>query len=198
MTVQSFQSSSQTISSRDLAIPDISDREFIWLTSDELTIQPSDVWKHWLFDSSSLTQLLISQCNNSFEVKVIAEEWVLIGRPEIRSHFGPLSDEHKFWSRKVQLIGDNQPWVMAHTLIPAHSLLSPLKEVQELNEKPLGEYLFSHPDLVRSGMDISRFAEDSWGRRSLFYLFAKPVMVAEFFLPELLDYISEKSLQNNS
>jgi chorismate-pyruvate lyase len=36
-------------------------------------------------------------------------------------------------------------------------------------------------------MNITNFAENSWGRRSLFYLFKKPVMVAEFFLPAILD-----------
>jgi chorismate--pyruvate lyase len=59
--------------------------------------------------------------------------------------------------------------------------------VLELNEKPLGEYLFSHPDLIRSSIDITPTAGDSWGRRSLFYLFEKPIMVAEFFLPTILD-----------
>lgn len=95
--------------------------------------------------------------------------------------------DHKFWSRKVVLVGNNTPWVLAHTLIPEFSLTGPLKRVLELNEKPLGEYLFSHPDLIRSGIDITPTADNTWGRRSLFYLFEKPIMVAEFFLPAILD-----------
>lgn len=75
---------------------------------------------------------------------------------------------------------------MAHTLVPKHSLFSPLKEVLELNTRPLGEYLFSHPDLVRTGMEISPYRSGIWGRRSLFFLFNKPIMVAEFFLPQLI------------
>lgn len=76
---------------------------------------------------------------------------------------------------------------MAHTLVPEHSLFSPLKQVLELNTKPLGEYLFSHPDLIRTGLDITSYKGDSWARRSLFFLHSKPVMVAEFFLPALFE-----------
>lgn len=84
-------------------------------------------------------------------------------------------------------MGNDEPWVMAHTLVPEHSLLSPLRQVLELNTKPLGEYLFSHPDLIRTGMDIAAYKTNLWARRSLFFLYSKPVMVAEFFLPALLD-----------
>jgi chorismate--pyruvate lyase len=60
----------------------------------------------------------------------------------------------------------------------------------ELNEKPLGEYLFNHPELIRTEMDVSALGSDTWARRSLFYLFNKPVLVAEFFLPRLLEKTS--------
>ncbi len=181
-----FQSLNESPSSVEISAPDLSDRCFDWREANELTISPSETWKQWLFDTGSLTQLLIHKSQNNFRVEVLSEEWVIQSGADIRSRFGPLSVCHKFWSRKVLLLGNGKPWVFAHTLVPEHSLLGPLKQVQELNEKPLGEYLFSYPDLVRSAMDITAFAGDSWARRSLFNLFAKPVMVAEFFLPELL------------
>ena len=148
---------------------------------------PGSNWGKWLYDPSSLTQRLIKKSNNHFSVELVAEEWLEIDRAEHRSHFGPLAVGHRFWSRKVILKGNNIPWVMAHTLVPEHSLFSPLKQVLELNTKPLGEYLFSHPDLIRTELDITPFRNDCWGRRSLFYLYKKPVMVAEFFLPALLE-----------
>lgn len=129
---------------------------------------------------------MIKKSNNRFRVELIAEEWIQIEQASLRSQFGPVNAEHRFWSRQVVLIGNDTPWVMAHTLMPEHSLCSPLKQVRELNTKPLGEYLFSHPDLIRSGLDIAAYGLDTWARRSLFYLFRKPVMVAEFFLPEIL------------
>ncbi|MEX0965552.1 MAG: chorismate lyase, partial [Pseudohongiellaceae bacterium] len=146
-----------------------------------------EAWRRWLFDTGSLTQLLKHKSAGNFRVEVSSQQWQSLPKAAHRSCFGPLSVEHRFWSRKVVLLGNNSPWVLAHTLIPEFSLRSPLKRVLELNEQPLGEYLFSHPDLIRSGIDITPFADDSWGRRSLFYLYKKPIMVAEFFLPALLD-----------
>ena len=170
-----------------LVIPDISDSNLDWHSEGEHRAQPAGAWRRWLFDSSSLTKLLVKKSGGDFRVEVRAEEWVLLPDPAVRSCFGPLASDHRFWSRKVVLVGANTPWVLAHTLIPEVSLTGQLKRVLELNEKPLGEYLFSHPDLIRSGIDITPIAGDSWGRRSLFYLFEKPIMVAEFFLPAILD-----------
>ena len=138
-------------------------------------------------DPASLTQSLIKKSNGNFRVHLVAEEWIEIDRTDLRAQFGPVATTHRFWSRKVVLMGNNTPWVMAHTLVPEHSLFSPLKQILDLNAKPLGEYLFSHPGLVRSGLDIIPYRGDSWARRSLFFLHSKPVMVAEFFLPALLE-----------
>ena len=187
MPLQSKAASNSAHGDLPLAMADISASTLDWQSAGECDIQPSEVWQKWLLDSGSLTQLLIQKSRGNFRVEVIAEEWISLPVAAVRSCFGPLASEHKFWSRKVVLMGDNTPWVLAHTLIPRFSLVSPLKKVLELDDKPLGEYLFSHPDLIRSGMDITPFAVDSWGRRSLFYLFEKPIMVAEFFLPAILD-----------
>ena len=168
-------------------VPDISDSNLDWHREGDRRTLPTDTWRRWLFDSSSLTKLLVEKSAGDFRVEVCGQEWMLLPNPAVRSCFGPLASEHRFWSRKVVLVGNNTPWVLAHTLIPEFSLAGPLKRVLELNEKPLGEYLFSHPDLIRSGIDITPIAGDSWGRRSLFYLFEKPIMVAEFFLPAILE-----------
>ena len=167
-------------------IPDIADPQLSWKTFSEHAIKPGARWQRWLLDPGSLTQQLIKKSRNQFKVQVLAEHWSTLNSTALASHFGPVSKQHRFWSRKVVLLGQGQPWVMAHTLVPEHSLFSPLRQVLELKTKPLGEYLFSHPDLVRAEMRITPFAEDCWGRRSLFYLFGKPVMVAEFFLPQLV------------
>ncbi|NQV71435.1 MAG: chorismate lyase [Pseudohongiella sp.] len=168
-------------------MPDIADPQFTWASPAGSGLLPDKHWKQWLFDPGSLTQLLIRKSDNRFKVELVAEEWIEIERADLRSQFGPVSQTHRFWSRKVILMGNNRPWVMAHTLVPEHSLFSPLKQVLELNTKPLGEYLFSHPDLIRTGMDITSYGVNCWARRSLFFLFCKPVMVAEFFLPALLE-----------
>lgn len=187
MPLQSKANSNSLPKNSSLAVPDISDLNFDWHSEGEHRSPPSAAWRRWLFDSGSLTKLLIQKSGGDFRVEVRDEEWLLHPMPAVRSCFGPLAASHRFWSRKVVLVGNNTPWVLAHTLIPEFSLTGPLKRVLELNEKPLGEYLFSHPNLIRSGIDITPMEDNSWGRRSLFYLFEKPIMVAEFFLPAILD-----------
>jgi len=187
MPLQSKADSNSLSRNPSIEVPDISDTKLDWHSEGERRSLPADAWRRWLFDSSSLTKLLISKSDGDFRVEVCEQKWLLLPNPAVRFCFGPLAADHKFWSRKVMLVGDNTPWVLAHTLIPQFSLTGPLKRVLELNEKPLGEYLFSHPNLIRSGIDITPNAGDSWGRRSLFYLFEKPIMVAEFFLPAILN-----------
>lgn len=166
--------------------PDISDPRLSWSSLSQLASMPSSKWQQWLLDAGSLTQLLVHKSGGDFRVQVLEEKWLKFENELLLSQFGPLTSDQDFWSRKVILWGNGRPWVMAHTLVPQHSFLSPLKEVIELNTKPLGEYLFSHTELIRSGMQIAEFKEAQWGRRSVFFLFSKPIMVAEFFLPELL------------
>lgn len=187
MPLQSKADSNLLSGNPSFAVPDISDANLDWHREGERQPPPTDAWRRWLFDSSSLTNLLIQKSGGDFRVEVRREEWSLLPNSAVRSCFGPLAADHRFWSRKVVLVGDNTPWVLAHTLIPEFSLSGPLKRVLELNEKPLGEYLFSHPELIRGGIDITPIAGNSWGRRSLFYLYEKPIMVAEFFLPAILD-----------
>ena len=187
MPLQSKVDSNLVSENLSLDVPDISNSNLDWHSEGERRSLPTDAWRRWLFDRSSLTKLLIQKSAGDFRVEIHGQEWLQLPNPAVRSCFGPLAAEHKFWSRKVVLFGDNTPWVLAHTLIPEFSLTGPLRRVLELNAKPLGEYLFSHPDLIRSGIDITPIAGDSWGRRSLFYLFEKPIMVAEFFLPAILD-----------
>lgn len=161
-----------------------------WHTITASELAPENPWWGWISDPGSLTKRLKAESDNNFRVNVVEENWQSDLPLAVRSLFGPVAGSHRFWSRKVTLLGCDTPWVRAHTLIPEHSLLSPLKTVMELNAQPLGEYLFNHPELVRGTLDVTLLGRDTWGRRSLFYLFGKPILVAEFFLPALLEHKS--------
>lgn len=167
--------------------PDIADSSNRWIPLAQSNLNTSNEWWDWITNSGSLTKRLKEKSVGNFQVEIVAEQWQSNLPRNLRVLFGPVADGHRFWSRKVVLSGNSKPWVQAHTLLPEHSLESPLREVVELNEKPLGEYLFNHPDLIRTEMDVTAVGSDTWARRSLFYLFDKPVLVAEFFLPSLLE-----------
>jgi chorismate--pyruvate lyase len=165
--------------------PDIASSRLRWRRLESHTQQPLARAAAWLRSQGSLTQQLLQQSDNQFRVEVVSEDWILVKASDLARHFGPVAPSQRFWSRKVLLFGKEQAWVAAHTLIPEHSLYSPLRELLELNTRPLGEYLFSHPELLRAEMDFAPL-DGAWGRRSLFFLHRKPIMVAEFFLPALL------------
>ncbi len=95
------------------------------------------------------------------------------------------------WSRKVLLRCGETPWVAAHTLIPMSSMVGALKQLRSLRDRPLGEFLFQDPQLQRLQLEIAQ-SDELWGRRSLFYLRHKPILVAEFFLPALLREDAER------
>lgn len=164
---------------------DACDSRLQWIEAGQAS-WPNAQTRDWLCEEGSLTRLLKLASDDQFRVQVLDEHEQTVDNELLRSEFGPLAAEHPFWSRKVTLYGRGQPWVLAHTLMPAHSELSELRQVRTLGSKPLGEFLFDHPDLQRSHLHFTHLPSGIWGRKSLFFLFEKPIMVAEFFLPELL------------
>ena len=123
--------------------------------------------------------------DQEFRVIVQSQGWSRKHAPALLQCFDPHVASQAMWSRQVILLGRGRPWVSAHSLIPASSLQGPLRRLCKLQERPLGEFLFRHPSLQRRQLEIAR-TPDGWGRRSVFYLFGKPLLVAEFFLPALL------------
>ncbi len=161
------------------------DAQLGWRPASSIFPQPSPAWKSWLLDPDSLTARLVAMSHGDFRVKVVEEGWSRHRTPSLLQCFDSHAVDQLMWSRKVVLIGKGVPWVTAHSLIPASSLKGPLKRICKLQDKPLGAFLFRHPQLSRRQFELARL-DNSWGRRSLFYLFDKPLLVAEFFLPAIM------------
>ena len=107
--------------------------------------------------------------------------------------------------REVLLYCDEVPQVFARSLLPLSSLTGEQQQLAHLGTQSLGQVLFNHPDLVRKKIEVAAFDQQSsvakiaehlslkvlqpmWGRRSVFVLDAKPLMVAEVFLPGAFAY----------
>jgi len=164
-------------------------------------IVPSNL-SSWLFDTTSLTQRLRQVCHGRFQVRVVSE-----------AHARPLHDERVALNmrdnegavvRMVYLLCDGKPWVFARTVIPLRTLSGPQRRLTHLGSKPLGELLFADKTMRRGEVEVARLAAGSpvfsmaaqalkqkpgeiWGRRSVFYLQGKPLLVSEMFLPDLLE-----------
>ena len=102
--------------------------------------------------------------------------------------------------RQVQLLCDEQPWIYARTVIPVTSLRGRLRRLVHLGTRPLGGMLFADPGMRRGTVQLARISAgqdlfkaatlrlpqppaEIWGRRSVFRIADKPLLVSELFLP---------------
>jgi chorismate--pyruvate lyase len=101
--------------------------------------------------------------------------------------------------REVLLRCDDEPWVFARTVIPATTLRGRTRRLAFLGGRPLGGMLFADASMERSEVEVARIdahlplyarasggaaiGEVIWGRRSVFWIAGRPLLVSELFLP---------------
>ncbi len=155
--------------------------------------------KSWLFDSGSLTARLIDQCEGRFSVKVLSLKRATPTPDEVKV-LG-LRYRSQALIRQVLLYCDDKPVVYARTIIPLSSLRGALRGLVLLGNKPLGAVLFSDKSMQRKPVEITSIvpshvcyswtqfkgSEAIWGRRSVFTLKGRELLVSEFFFPTLID-----------
>lgn len=157
--------------------------------------------KQWLLDPSSLTARLKQHCQ-SFRVELLGQ---VIQSCAIEEANEDIIAGEQVLVREVLLYCDDIPQVFARSLLPLRSLKGQQQELANLGTQSLGQVLFNHPDLQRKNIEIAEFNNVStvaaivtclslplqqpmWGRRSVFVLDNKPLMVAEVFLPGSFAY----------
>ncbi|MCV6590727.1 MAG: chorismate lyase [Marinobacterium sp.] len=145
-------------------------------------------WRDWLLDRGSLTRRLVQLSNSNFRVEVLGQHWAIPTASE-RKALG-MRCRQKALIREVQLIGHDQAWVYARSILPAATLTGRQRQLALLGSRSLGTMLFSEPTMQRSPLQISQLhlhtGETAWARRSVFNLAGKPLLVCEVFLPALL------------
>jgi chorismate--pyruvate lyase len=154
----------------------------------------------WLRDTGSLTARLKGTCRGGFSVRLLDQGW----KKPLYSEGRLLAMRHGEVAivREVELMCGEAVWVFARTVIPASSLRGPARRLSMLGTKPLGEVLFSDPQMRRGPIEVARlqprhalFAtatnaladrpDELWGRRTIFYLAGMPLLVNEIFLPNI-------------
>jgi chorismate--pyruvate lyase len=169
--------------------------ESIWQDYHHFTAAqlPSSI-RHWILDSSSLTQRLIKVSGGNFKVQVVSQQWQ---RPR-QSERQLLQMENRELAivREVILRCHDQPWVFARSVIPATSISGHLRQLRKFKSNSLGTMLFNDPSMRRSTFQLATIdglsqqlpialqqPQPLWGRRCRFELIDKPIMVSEIFLP---------------
>ncbi len=159
----------------------------------------------WLQDTGSLTARLIAQSQGRFSVEVLLQGFGKIRLDErhaLMLNKQRLNKHQAILIREVILYGNNQPWIFARSLLPLSSLTGRLRQLRKTSRKPLGAFLFKQPQLQRSAIEIARINpkhhylpkqfhlnQPVWGRRSVFFVDQKPLLVSEVFLPDFVKSI---------
>ncbi len=155
----------------------------------------------WLRDQGSLTRRLMNLYGNDFSVRLLSEQWV---KPQIdEAQLLQIPPHQRVLLRQVQLLCARQVLVYARSVIPLKTLEGRQRRLKHLGNKPLGGALFANPRLKREMQQLATIwprdpmfdiatsnspghFDRIWGRRSLFRIDNKPLLVSEFFLPELI------------
>ena len=168
----------------------------------------NDGVRDWLLDPDSLTARLKRHCQ-VFHVEVLGQHTQPCHALEANAEI--LAGEAVL-VREVLLYCDGVAQVFARSLLPITSLTGDEHQLAHIGNQPLGQVLFANKLLSRGNIEVARFdcqssvvqlakslrlpfpkkeTEQLWGRRSLFQIQHKPIMVAEVFLPGSLAYQSE-------
>ena len=153
----------------------------------------------WVYEAGSLTQRLRSVYGASVTVKLLFQQW----RKPLLTERQLLGLHERRWclSREVMLHVDNKPLILARTIIPAATIKIANRSLSHLGTRPLGEVIFSYPKLERIAMDvtliqpttwtdfahnITDLRREIWGRRTVYAIKQRQMLVSEFFLPKIL------------
>lgn len=143
-----------------------------------------------LFDTGSLTRHLIRASKGHFAVHLLRQSHGPMTPMERR--LLPATARTLPLIREVLLLGNNQPWVYARTIIPRITSNGAGRYLTQLGNRPLGEALFSDTRIRRGPLYALPMAlcntanaplHHGWGRCSNFYLNTAPLLVSEYFLP---------------
>lgn len=164
----------------------------------------------WLLDPDSLTARLKTHCHQ-FRVELLGQK---IESCHALEAVAAIPVGVKVLVREVLLYCDDKPQVFARSLLPMSSLTGSEQALANLGTQSLGQVLFNNPSLERKTIEVATFDTNSsvgklacnlqlimtdklWGRRSIFMLDNKPLMVAEVFLPGAFSYQKIESLVTN-
>lgn len=150
----------------------------------------------WLFDSSSLTKRLLQRCPENFRVEVLNQSVMRPALDEKRALC--IGSGKSALIREVLLYCGDRAVVYARTVIPLATLAGAQRSYANLGNRPLGAMLFADRSMSRGEVEITKLMPDDslyvnthcvgetvWGRRSIFRVGGKPLLVSEYFLPAI-------------
>jgi len=143
----------------------------------------------WVLDAGSLTKRLIKASQGDFSVRVTFQGWAYPSRDERKVLNVPT--RQKALVREVELLCVGKVWVTARSVIPNSTLSGAEKQLQFMGNRPLGAFLFKSKTMKRKPIEIAMpralSLKGVYGRRSVFLLHNKPLLVSELFMPRVFE-----------
>jgi chorismate lyase len=154
----------------------------------------------WIYEAGSLTKRLRCYYGDSFAVKILFHHW----KPAFLSECRQLHLPHQQYNlvREVLLHANDKPLILARTILPEKTIRVAKRNLSHLGTRPLGEVIFSYPDLQRLQLEVCELnptdwsnqlrnevalEQSIWGRRTVYAIKHQPMLVSEFFLPGALE-----------
>lgn len=141
---------------------------------------------------------MINLCGKDFSVRVISQRWQVLGAEE--ASVMALSHVRAALVRQVLLCCNGKPLVYARTVIPVTTMQGSQRRYANMGNRPLGAMLFADRTMRREAVQVAmlpekheasqytKLDEPVWGRRSVFRVAGKPLLVSEYFLPEFIKH----------
>lgn len=176
-----------------------------WLPAEQIDQITTDALaQSWLLEKGSIT-LRLKQKMPDLQVQVLEQGLINSDLNNSDSHNPELSiqpteaqklgliapkSHNQAWLRTVLIQNKQQNLIYARTVIPNFQPANPWYQIQQLGNKPLGEILFTNPDLTRSSFEFSNYQnQDSSkifsanpARRCVFQHDQFPLLLTEVFL----------------
>ncbi len=150
----------------------------------------------WLLAEGSLTGHLRAICPGRFGLEVLRQGRHPAQPGEARAL--RMARGKPALLREVALHCDGRALVVARTVIPAATLRGKRQRLARMGSQPLGALLFSDRTAHRGPLQLAHLTlrqagiaqpplvnAPVWGRRAVFHLGGAPLLVSEFFLPDL-------------
>ncbi|MFL2729481.1 MAG: chorismate--pyruvate lyase family protein [Gammaproteobacteria bacterium] len=151
-----------------------------WMSETKsLEVQNKEILS-WLNESGSITSRIKSF--SDFKLKLLRDS---PGEVDAAVDDLIISNYKENNIREVLLYSDEEPLIYAKSIIPLETIRLGLGVLGNLKENPLGDILFSNPEIKKEYMLFSKFELNKkifYGRKGIYTVRGFPFSVCEIFL----------------
>ena len=134
----------------------------------------------WLTESGSITSRIKSFSN--FRLKLLRDG---PGKVDASEDDLIITNYKENNIREVVLYSDEEPFIYAKSILPLETIRLGLGALGSLKENPLGDILFSNPQIKKKYMLFAKFESNKrifYGRKGIYTVKGYPFSVCEIFL----------------